>query len=66
MDAASEKAMGDAKSGTTGEELGRLSDKVSRHGLRVGDLFHNFEENTGTPLYPQGKTKSLRLGRGTS
>ena len=45
LDAASEKAMGDAKIGTTGRGIGpTYTDKVSRSGLRVGDLFHNFEE----------------------
>ncbi|RNC64734.1 adenylosuccinate synthase [Proteiniphilum sp. X52] len=45
LDAASEKAMGDAKIGTTGRGIGpAYTDKAGRHGLRVGDLFHNFEE----------------------
>jgi adenylosuccinate synthase len=45
LDAASEKAMGDAKIGTTGRGIGpTYVDKIGRHGLRVGDLFHNFEE----------------------
>ncbi|MBZ4651296.1 MAG: purA [Proteiniphilum sp.] len=45
LDAASEKAMGNAKIGTTGRGIGpAYTDKISRHGLRVGDLFHNFEE----------------------
>ncbi len=45
LDAASEKAMGDARIGTTGRGIGpAYTDKVSRHGLRVGDLFHNFDE----------------------
>ncbi|MDR2816754.1 MAG: adenylosuccinate synthase [Proteiniphilum sp.] len=45
LDVASEKAMGDAKIGTTGRGIGpSYTDKVGRHGLRVGDLFHNFEE----------------------
>lgn len=45
LDAASEKAMGNAKIGTTGRGIGpTYTDKISRHGLRVGDLFHNFEE----------------------
>lgn len=45
LDAASEKAMGNAKIGTTGRGIGpTYTDKVGRHGLRVGDLFHNFEE----------------------
>ncbi|NLJ00270.1 MAG: adenylosuccinate synthase [Bacteroidales bacterium] len=44
LDAASEKAMGDAKIGTTGRGIGpAYTDKISRHGLRVGDLFHDFE-----------------------
>jgi len=48
LDAASEKAMGDARIGTTGRGIGpAYTDKVSRLGLRVGDLFHNFDENTG-------------------
>lgn len=45
LDAASEKAMGDGKIGTTGRGIGpAYIDKVGRHGLRVGDLFHGFEE----------------------
>jgi len=45
LDAASEMAMGNAKIGTTGRGIGpSYTDKISRHGLRVGDLFHNFEE----------------------
>lgn len=45
LDAASERAMGTAKIGTTGRGIGpAYTDKVGRHGLRVGDLFHNFEE----------------------
>ncbi len=45
LDAASEKAKGDAKIGTTGRGIGpAYTDKIGRHGLRVGDLFHNFEE----------------------
>ena len=45
LDAASEKAKGDSKIGTTGRGIGpTYTDKISRTGLRVGDLFHNFEE----------------------
>lgn len=45
LDAALETSMGDEKIGTTGRGIGpTYTDKVSRHGLRVGDLFHNFEE----------------------
>ncbi|HCM20008.1 MAG TPA: adenylosuccinate synthase, partial [Porphyromonadaceae bacterium] len=45
LDAALEKAKGDSKIGTTGKGIGpAYTDKVSRNGLRVGDLFHRFEE----------------------
>ncbi|NLD24907.1 MAG: adenylosuccinate synthase [Bacteroidales bacterium] len=45
LDAASETAMGEEKIGTTGRGIGpTYTDKISRHGLRVGDLFHNFQE----------------------
>lgn len=44
LDAALETAMGNEKIGTTGRGIGpTYTDKVGRHGLRVGDLFHNFE-----------------------
>ena len=46
LDAAYEAAKGDAKIGTTGKGIGpTYTDKVSRNGLRVGDLLHNFDEN---------------------
>lgn len=39
LDAASESAMGASKIGTTGKGIGpTYTDKISRHGLRVGDL----------------------------
>jgi len=45
LDAAYEAAKGDAKVGTTGKGIGpTYTDKVSRNGLRVGDLLHNFDE----------------------
>ena len=45
LDAAMEQAKGDSKIGTTGKGIGpTYTDKVGRNGLRVGDLFHNFEE----------------------
>ena len=41
LDQAREKARGEAKIGTTGRGIGpAYEDKVSRRGLRVGDLFH--------------------------
>lgn len=44
LDAASEKAKGDAKIGTTGKGIGpTYTDKVSRNGLRVGDTLHDFD-----------------------
>lgn len=45
LDAASEQAKGDSKIGTTGRGIGpAYTDKIGRNGLRVGDLFHNFDE----------------------
>lgn len=44
LDAAYEAAKGDGKIGTTGKGIGpTYTDKVSRNGLRVGDLLHNFD-----------------------
>lgn len=43
LDAALEKAKGGTKIGTTGKGIGpTYTDKVSRSGLRLGDIFHNF------------------------
>lgn len=43
LDAANEKAKGGAKIGTTGKGIGpTYTDKVSRNGLRLGDVFHDF------------------------
>ncbi|MBO5679865.1 MAG: adenylosuccinate synthase, partial [Bacteroidaceae bacterium] len=48
LDAAYEAAKGDAKVGTTGKGIGpTYTDKVSRNGLRVGDILENFEEVYG-------------------
>lgn len=44
LDAASEQAKGKSKIGTTGKGIGpTYTDKVSRQGLRVGDLLHDFD-----------------------
>lgn len=44
LDACYEQAKGDSKIGTTGKGIGpTYTDKISRGGLRVGDLLHNFE-----------------------
>ena len=45
LDAALEAAKGKSKVGTTGKGIGpAYTDKVSRNGLRVGDIFDHFEE----------------------
>ncbi len=45
LDAAYESAKGSGKIGTTGKGIGpTYTDKISRNGLRVGDILHNFEE----------------------
>lgn len=45
LDAANEKAKGGKKIGTTGKGIGpTYTDKISRNGIRLGDIFHNFDE----------------------
>ena len=45
LDAAYEAAKGASKVGTTGKGIGpTYTDKVSRNGLRVGDLLYNFDQ----------------------
>lgn len=57
LDAANEAAKGDAKVGTTGKGIGpTYTDKVSRYGLRVGDIECNFTEK-----YQAAKTRHLRM-----
>ncbi len=57
LDAANEKLKGSSKIGTTGKGIGpTYTDKVSRNGLRVGDIFHNFEEK-----YEAAKSRHLRM-----
>lgn len=56
LDACYEAAKGDSKIGTTGKGIGpTYTDKISRNGLRVGDILHNFEEK-----YNAAKAKHLR------
>lgn len=44
LDAAYEAAKGSGKIGTTGKGIGpTYADKISRNGLRVGDLLHDFD-----------------------
>lgn len=57
LDACYEVAKGDSKIGTTGKGIGpTYTDKISRNGLRVGDLLYNFEEK-----YNVAKGKHLRI-----
>lgn len=57
LDAANEKLKGDAKIGTTGKGIGpTYTDKISRNGLRVGDILENFEAK-----YTAAKTKHMNL-----
>lgn len=45
LDAANENLKGKNKIGTTGKGIGpTYTDKISRNGLRLGDIFENFEE----------------------
>ncbi len=44
LDQAYEQAKGEGKIGTTGKGIGpTYTDKISRNGVRVGDILHNFE-----------------------
>jgi len=57
LDACYEAAKGESKIGTTGKGIGpAYTDKVSRNGLRVGDLLHNFEKK-----YDQIRTRHLHI-----
>ncbi len=59
LDAANEAAKGAGKIGTTGKGIGpTYTDKVSRNGLRVGDLLHNFKEK-----YAAAKARHERMIR---
>ena len=57
LDAAYEKLKGDAKIGTTGKGIGpTYTDKVSRNGLRVGDIFCDFQQR-----YEMAKKRHVNL-----
>ena len=59
LDAAYERLKGDAKIGTTGKGIGpTYTDKVSRDGVRVGDLLQNLDE-----AYAKAKRRHLALLR---
>jgi adenylosuccinate synthase len=51
LDAAYESAKGDAKIGTTGKGIGpTYTDKISRNGLRVGDILYDFDKKYKTAI----------------
>lgn len=55
LDAALERAKGGARIGTTGKGIGpTYTDKVSRNGLRLGDVLHNF-----TAKYEAARTRHI-------
>ena len=57
LDAANEQRKGDAKIGTTGKGIGpTYTDKISRNGLRIGDIFCNFESK-----YAAAKAKHIDI-----
>lgn len=57
LDRANEAAKGKNKVGTTGKGIGpTYTDKVSRNGLRVGDILENFDEK-----YFQHKERHLQM-----
>lgn len=57
LDAANEAAKGAGKIGTTGKGIGpTYTDKISRNGLRVGDIFHDFEQK-----YSSAKAKHISM-----
>lgn len=60
LDAAGEKALGAQKVGTTGKGIGpTYTDKVSRHGVRVGDIEGDFESG-----YKRAKERHLGMLQG--
>ena len=51
LDACYESAKGGSKIGTTGKGIGpTYTDKISRNGVRVGDIQHNFNEKYKTAI----------------
>ncbi|MBR3647567.1 MAG: adenylosuccinate synthase [Paludibacteraceae bacterium] len=57
LDQANEAAKGKAKIGTTGKGIGpTYTDKVSRNGLRVGDILDNFAEK-----YAQARARHMDM-----
>lgn len=59
LDQANEAAKGKAKIGTTGKGIGpTYTDKISRHGLRIGDIFDHF-----TQKYTQARDRHIEMIR---
>ena len=59
LDATYEAAKGKNKVGTTGKGIGpTYTDKISRNGLRVGDILENFEEK-----YAEHKARHMQMLR---
>jgi adenylosuccinate synthase len=57
LDKCYEAAKGDAKIGTTGKGIGpTYTDKVSRNGMRVGDILHNFDQK-----YAAAKERHIKI-----
>ncbi len=57
LDAANEAAKGAGKIGTTGKGIGpTYTDKISRNGVRVGDIFLNFEK-----IYSAAKSRHEQI-----
>lgn len=57
LDAANEKLKGASKIGTTGKGIGpTYTDKVSRNGLRIGDLLHDFDKK-----YEAAKLRHVKM-----
>ena len=60
LDAAYEAAKGSGKIGTTGKGIGpTYTDKISRNGVRVGDILHNFEQK-----YAEAKARHEQILKG--
>jgi len=64
LDAANESAKGTGKLGTTGKGIGpAYTDKISRNGLRVGDLLHDFDKKyTAAKLRHENVLRAMNYG----
>lgn len=57
LDKCYEAAKGDARIGTTGKGIGpTYTDKVSRNGMRIGDIIHNFDQK-----YAAAKERHIKI-----